>query len=293
MNSIVQSSTELDESLLESSPTGNTLFPIFLKLDEVAVLVVGGGNVGLEKLSALLRNSPRAQVTLVGREIRPEIRSLTAGFPQVVLVEKSFEPADLEEKQLVIAATDDRSLHQEIRRLAHAKNLLINVADTPDLCDFYLGSIVQKGDLKLAISTNGKSPTIAKRLREMLQEALPNELDNLLQQMPAIRHQLSGDFTEKVQSLNTLTASLVAGEEALSAVIPHQNLQKIRDRKWRRIATAALAAFGLSLIFHFISFFIPPQEWLPLVKSIDPQFWTFVAVGFGAQLADGLLGMGY
>ncbi len=279
--------------MLESSASGNTLFPIFLKLDQAEVLVVGGGNVGLEKLTALLNNSPAARITLVAREIRPEIHELVARFPQVVLLEKSFETADLQDKQLVIAATDDRALHVEIRRLAHEQGLLVNVADTPDLCDFYLGSVVQKGDLKLAISTNGKSPTIAKRLKEILHESLPEEINDLLQHMPAIRHKLSGDFTEKVRTLNALTASLVAGEEALTAVIPHQNLERIRDRKWRRIATFAFAAFVLSLIINVVSFYFPLHEWPGLLAQIDPQFWMFVAVGFGAQLVDGLLGMGY
>ncbi len=271
----------------------NTLFPIFLKLEQLDVLVIGGGNVGLEKMSALLRNSPAARVTLVGREIRPDLRAFVVDFPQVVLHEKPFEPSDLTGKQLVIAATDDKALHGEIRRLAHAQGILVNVADTPAECDFYLGSVVQKGDLKLAISTNGKSPTIAKRLKETLTEVLPNELHELLQHMPAIRQKLGGDFSEKVRTLNRLTASLVAGEEVLAAVIPHQNLERIRDRKWRRIATTMMAAFGLLLVYTIVSFYVPVKTWPERISSIPPDFWMFVAVGFGAQLVDGLLGMGY
>ena len=204
-----------------------------------------------------------------------------------------FQIPHLNGKQLVVCATDDTSLHHEIRRLAHARGILVNVADTPAECDFYLGSIVQKGDLKIAISTNGKSPTIAKRLKETLNDLLPDELDDLLQNMPAIRERLDGDFSEKVKALNALTASLAAGEEVLATVMPHQNLDHIRDRKWRRIATAALAAFGLSLIFNVVSFYIPTQTWPDLIASIDTQFWLFIGVGFMAQLADGLLGMGY
>lgn len=272
---------------------GNTLFPIFLKLEHLHVLIVGGGNVGLEKLSAVMRNSPAAQVTLVGREIRHDLRAFAADYPQINLLEKAFEPWDLEDKQLVVCATDNPALHQDIRRQAHERGLLVNVADTPAECDFYLGSIVQKGDLKIAISTNGKSPTIAKRLKETFQDALPDELHDLLQNMPAIRERLSGDFSEKVRTLNALTAPLAAGEEVLSAVFPHQNLDHIRDRKWRRIATAAVAAFGLLLIFNIISFYVPVSTWSELTRSIDPQFWTFMLVGFLAQMADGLLGMGY
>ena len=271
----------------------NTLFPIFLKLEKFEVLIVGGGNVGLEKITAVLNNSPETRVTLVAGRILPELRRFASDFPQVRLIERDFVTSDLEGKQFVLAATDDKALNYEIRSLAAAKGILVNVADTPDACDFYLSSIVQKGDLKVAISTNGKSPTIAKRLKETLNEVLPDELDGLLQNMPAVRHKLGGDFAEKVRSLNALTASLAVGEEALSAVLPHQNLERIRDTKWRRIATAALAAFGLLLVCNVIAFYVPLNDWPGALKRIDPLIWTFVCVGFLAQLVDGLLGMGY
>lgn len=273
--------------------SANRLFPVFLKLEQMNVLVVGGGNVGFEKLHALLKNSPKAAITVVGREIRPDLRTFVEDYPQVVLLEKSYEPADLDDKHIVIAATDDRGLHIDIRREAHDRGLLVNVADTPELCDFYLGSIVQKGDLKIAISTNGKSPTIAKRLRELFTEILPDELHSVLQHMPAIRKQLGGDFAEKVRLLNAITAPLAAGSEAITAVIPHQNLDLIKDRKWRQRATAAMVAFSVLLICNVISFYIPYHDWPKAIGDIDPMFWTFVGVGFMAQMADGMLGMGY
>jgi hypothetical protein len=293
-----KNTAETSEGVAQSHPLtantrGNPLFPIFLKLEQLHTLVVGGGNVGLEKISALLRNAPQARVTLVGREIRQDLRDFVSDFQHVTLLEKPFEVADLDEKNLVVCATDDRELHRSIRRLAHERGLLVNVADTPAECDFYLGSIVQKGDLKIAISTNGKSPTIAKRLKETLNEVLPDELNDLLQNMPAIREKLGGDFSEKVRSLNMLTASIAAGEEVLTTVLPHQNLDRIGDRRWRRIATAAMAAFGLSLIFNVLSYYVPTHTWPDLVASIDREFWVFLGVGFLAQLADGLLGMGY
>lgn len=274
-------------------PAGNNLFPVFLKLEHFDVLIVGGGYVGMEKITAVLGNSPGTRVTLVASDISEEIKTFVADYPHVILQEKPFERSDLQGKQFVIAATDDAFVNRQIKALAAARGLLVNVADTPHLCDFYLSSIVQKGDLKIAISTNGKSPTIAKRLKETLNESLPGELDDILQHMQLIRQKIGGDFAEKVRSLNSLTASLAAGEEALSAVIPHQNLERIEDRRWRRLATAALAAFGLSLIFNVVSFYIPTHTWPELVGRIDPQFWVFIGVGFVAQLADGLLGMGY
>ena len=83
--------------------------------------------------------------------------------------------------------------------------MLINVADTPDLCDFYLGSVVTKGHLKIGISTNGKSPTMAKRLREYFEEAIPEDTSTLLERMHQIRDRLKGDFSEKVKALNEIT----------------------------------------------------------------------------------------
>ena len=107
----------------------------------------------------------------------------------------------------MILATDNRNLHETIRKFARSRRILVNVADTPDLCDFYLGSVVTKGNLKIGVSTNGKSPTISKRIREYLEEALPEETNELLDNMNKIRDQIKGDFNEKVKVLNEVTSS--------------------------------------------------------------------------------------
>ncbi len=273
---------------------GNTLFPIFLKLEKFRVLIVGGGYVGLEKIRAVLNNSPQTRITLVGATISPAIRDYASDFPQVVLIEKPFESGDLDGQQFAIAATDDRVLNEQIRDLAAENGILCNVADTPELCDFYLSSIVQKGDLKIAISTNGKSPTIAKRLKETFQDALPDELDQVLQKMPVIRHRLKGDFSEKVNTLSELTSVLVA-EPALAVrdALRQRNLSQIDGGKWRLIARAALTAFALLLVANILALYVPGESWDSLVSNLDTTFWLFVATGFAAQFIDGLLGMGY
>lgn len=187
---------------------GNHLFPVFLKLENLETLVVGGGNVGQEKLEALLRNAPEAPITLVADFIKDEIYELGQKYPQVKLVKRKFVPEDLENKDLVILATDNRKLHESIKQLTRGKHLLTNVADTPDLCDFYLGSVVQKGDLKIAISTNGKSPTVAKRMRQYFEELLPDSIQDILDNMKKIRDSLQGDFNHKVKMLNEVTAMM-------------------------------------------------------------------------------------
>lgn len=185
----------------------NNLFPVFLKLEELDTLIVGGGNVGLEKLNALLKSSPAAKVTVVAGLIKDEIRALAAGSNRIRIIERNFRVRDLQHKDLLLLATDNPQLHHRIKGLARKRRLLVNVADTPDLCDFYLGSVVTKGNLKIGISTNGKSPTIARRMREYLEEALPDDTDALLKNMQAIRERIKGDFAHKVKMLNDLTSS--------------------------------------------------------------------------------------
>lgn len=191
----------------------NNLFPIFLKLESLTTLIVGGGNVGLEKISNILKNSPAAKIHLVAREIHPEIKLLAEKHPTVVLEERNFKLWDLWSADLVLLATNNRQTNQHILKFAKSRGLLVNVADTPDLCDFYLGSVVSKGQLKVGISTNGKSPTVAKRFREFLEEAIPEDTEQLLDNMKGIRDKIKGDFQDKVKTLNEVTAQWLKKNE--------------------------------------------------------------------------------
>ena len=190
----------------------NNLFPLFLKLEQFRVLIIGAGPIGLEKLTAVLSNSPATAITLIARTIHPGIYQLLQAYPnnKVEVLQRSFLESDLMDCDIVISAVNDKNLSREIHQQAKQLKRLINVADTPDLCDFYLSSIVRKGNLKIAISTNGKSPTLAKRLKELLNEVLPEELNSLMDNLSAIRNQLKGNFAEKVKHLNELTSILVS-----------------------------------------------------------------------------------
>ena len=186
----------------------NELFPVFLKLEKLSLLIVGGGYVGMEKLTAVLQNSPEANVKLVATVISNEIKTLSKNYPKLILIERPYQSYDIDGADIVIAAVNDRAISEQVVADAKQKNKLVNAADKPDLCDFYLSSVVQKGNLKIAISTNGKSPTMAKRIKEVLNEIMPDELDAVLNNMQSIRNKLSGDFTEKVKQLNEITKSL-------------------------------------------------------------------------------------
>jgi len=271
---------------------GNKLFPVFLKLEELAVLLVGGGNVGLEKLQAILHNAPATSVTVIGTEISEEVKKLAADHSNILLIEKPFEPADLDNKDIVVVAVNDPAVSGYIRVLAKQKKLLVNVADNPELCDFYLGSIVQKGNLKIAISTNGKSPTVAKRLKEQINSMVPDEIESVLQNMHIIRKDLTGDFAEKVKQLNELTKVLAAKQVTLEEVnIPG-------SKKWQKIVRWTLLAFVFMLLGHGILSYVPFASLVDGLKTIPryidtKSFLLMLLTGFMAQMVDGSLGMGY
>ncbi|MCU0416161.1 MAG: bifunctional precorrin-2 dehydrogenase/sirohydrochlorin ferrochelatase [Cytophagaceae bacterium] len=194
---------------------GNLLFPVFFRLERLFVVVIGGGAVGTEKVTAILTNSPMAKIKVVAPEIRAEIENLQSFHPGLELVYKTYEASDLMGADLVVAATCIVELNKQVHADAKKGKQLINVADTPELCDFYLSSIVKKGDLKIAISTNGKSPTFAKRLREILTEALPDSIDAILQQLHTLRNSLKGDFEFKVQKMDEITKEIVNKKDIL------------------------------------------------------------------------------
>lgn len=212
----------------ESVSQQNTLYPIFLKLHTLRLLLVGAGEVGYEKLSFILKSSPDAQITVVAPWISPEVQAIADHNESVRLIQRPFLSDDLRARDLVIAATDKQEVNAYVRTEARKRGILVNVADTPELCDFYLGAIVTRGNLKVAISTNGQSPTFAKRFRQMLEAMLPEETSDLLGHLKVVRDRLTGDFASKVKQLNAITASLVeqptAGssesEPAASQVLP-------------------------------------------------------------------------
>ncbi|MCA6451045.1 MAG: TSUP family transporter [Chitinophagaceae bacterium] len=280
--------------IVSADGSGNPLFPVFLKLENLPVLLVGGGNVAYEKLRSLLGNAPNAGIRVVAIGISEQIRELAQQYPGVKLVQKSYAATDLEGAEIVVVAVNDIHLSECIRKDAKERNLLVNVADKPALCDFYLGSIVQKGNLKIAISTNGKSPTVAKRIKEVLNEIIPPEMDDVLNDMQQIRQQLNGDFTDKVKQLNDLTKVLVAKQVSLDEV----SLKKQKEKKWQQIVKLCLFAFVCMILGAAVFSYFPAKELYGLVRSVPAyidtsSFLMMLLTGFLAQMVDGSLGMGY
>ncbi len=191
----------------------NNLYPIFLKVKELNVLIIGGGNVAEEKLTFLLKSSPDASVTMVS----PMFREATVALAKkgnVKLVKSKYKKRFLKGRHIVVATTDKPKVNEKVYKHCREKSILVNVADNPPLCDFYMGGIVTKGNVKVAISTNGKSPTMAKRLRQFFEEVIPENIDDLVKNLNEYRKTIKGDFEEKVEKLNEFTKGIIENKES-------------------------------------------------------------------------------
>ncbi len=186
----------------------NNLYPIFLKTSQLETLIVGGGYVALEKLSFLLKSSPNSKVTMVSPFFREETIVLANKFDVKMIVD-DYKKLYLLNKHIVVATTDKVDVNIKIYKDCKERNILVNVADNPPYCDFYMGGIVTKGNVKIAISTNGKSPTTAKRLRQFFEDVIPENIDDLVKNLNVYRRTIKGNFEQKVEKLNDFTKGLV------------------------------------------------------------------------------------
>ncbi|WP_424003877.1 precorrin-2 dehydrogenase/sirohydrochlorin ferrochelatase family protein [Maribacter sp. IgM3_T14_3] len=190
----------------------NELYPVFLKVSNLHILIVGGGNVALEKLTFLLKSSPKAQVEMVAPMFREETIALANKF-DIKMNVANFDVSYLKGKHIAIATTDNVPVNEQVYHHCRERQILVNVADNPPFCDFYMGGIVTKGNVKVAISTNGKSPTTAKRLRQFFEDVIPENIDDLVKNLNEFRKTIKGDFEEKVETLNEFTKGLVNKKE--------------------------------------------------------------------------------
>ena len=168
-------------------------YPIMVDLTNRQVLVVGGGSVAGRKIRTLLEYG--AVVNLVSKELSPEIKNYTDSG-EVRYLGEEFSPVYLEDMFLVIAATDDEELNHRISQIAEAKGLLINAVDQPSDCNFIVPSIIKKGDLVVAVSTSGKSPAMAKKIRKQLTEYFGDEYEPFLRIMGRIRSEVISSGTD-------------------------------------------------------------------------------------------------
>ena len=158
--------------------------PIVVSLDGEPVVVVGGGPVAERKVAGLLEAG--ARVTVVSPEVTAAIDAWH-GEGRIALELRPYRAGDLEGARLAYAATDDDSVSRAVRAEADQRRVWLNVADVPDLCDFYVPAVVRRGDLTVAVTTGGGSPGLARRIREWLDGQLGPELTSLTERLSALR----------------------------------------------------------------------------------------------------------
>ncbi len=163
--------------------------PIFIDITQKSCLVVGGGDIALRKIQLLLRAG--ARVVCVAKTCCEGVETL-ARQTKIQYIQREFEPSDIASQVLIVSATDDKSLNQQVSELANAANIPVNVVDSPDLCGFIMPSIVDRSPLIIAISSAGKAPVLARLIRAKLESTIPHAYGKLAQ--------LAGDFRAQVKA---------------------------------------------------------------------------------------------
>jgi len=162
-------------------------YPVHLDIQNRSCLVVGGGSVGTRKVITLLACG--ARVTVISPAVSDRLQELSRSGALTVK-KRAYHSRDLDGVFLVIGATDDETLNRRISDDAEDRNTLCNIADRPEVCNFILPSIVHRDDLVITISTSGKSPALAKKLRQTLENQFGKEYGDFLQLLGAVRRKL-------------------------------------------------------------------------------------------------------
>ncbi|MGD0892516.1 MAG: siroheme synthase CysG [Terracidiphilus sp.] len=200
-----------------------SMLPIFLKLEGRRCLLVGAGNVALDKVGSLLKTG--LQLRVVAPDARPEIQQL-AREGKVEWIQRAFEPSDLDGNTLVIAATDAPEVNATVYRESVERGILANSVDDIPNCDFFFGSVVSRGNLQLAISTAGESPAVAQRLRREIDEQLPADLGPWLENLGELRREILA-IHPRGEARKLLLHQLAQRELCESVTCPSRQLAQI------------------------------------------------------------------
>ena len=209
----------------------NDLFPVFLKIQNKSCLVIGGGNVAWRKVNNLL--AVEAKVTIIAKKIDNKFNSLATN-DKILLKLKNYAENDLENAFLVFVCTNDRSLNNKIYHDCLARNILVNVADSPAECVFYQPSVVSQGDLKIAISVNGKCCSLAKKIRQDLEKQYDEKYNTIIDYLHKIRQYLIKNEKDEQTRKNILAKIVNSGKLYDQDKINTNNNINIKEelKKW-------------------------------------------------------------
>ena len=208
----------------------SSLFPMFLKLEGKRCLVIGAGKVGEPKIGGLLDTG--AHVTVVAPDASEGVKHW-AREGRIRLELRGFAVDDLEGISLAVVATASRNLNEFIYREAQRRGVLCNVVDVPDLCDFYYPAVVRRGDLQIAISTNGQSPSLAQKLRQQIERQFSAAYGPWVTELGETRRLVLAsdlDAEQKSELLHSL-----ASRQALYAALAEKSVKKESEKNDRRV----------------------------------------------------------
>jgi len=162
-------------------------FPMFYDLRDKRVLVVGGGNIALEKLEKLVLFTK--EITVIAKEVKYNTYTLIKEHC-LSYYQRAYRRGDIDNFNIVIVATDDIELQESIYLESRGKNILVNAVDNTNYCDFIFPSFIKRGDLTVAISTSGSSPAFAKRFKHIIEEKIPDDIEEFLKKLKELRYKL-------------------------------------------------------------------------------------------------------
>ena len=192
----------------------NSLFPMFIKLTGRQVLVVGAGKIGEPKIGGLLETGARIRV--VALDATPTVREW-ARAGKIELELRAYTADDLVGAFLTVVATSSRTLNERIYHEAQSRGLLCNVVDVPDLCDFFYPSVVRRGDLQIAVSTAGQSPSLAQKIRQQLEKQFGPAYAAWVADLGETRRVILASDLDKKRKLELLHS--LASREAVEAAL--------------------------------------------------------------------------
>ena len=162
-------------------------YPINLNIENRMCIVIGGGKVAERKILSLL--DCKADVTVISPKVTRFIKKLS-NESKICILKRDFRKGDLKGAFMVIAATNSSRINYKIFQEANKKNILVNIVDSPEFCDFIMPSSIRRGDLLITISTGGKAPALSKKLRIMLEEIIGKEYGKILEKLSDFRDKL-------------------------------------------------------------------------------------------------------
>ncbi len=195
------------------------LFPVFLKLEGRKVLVVGAGNVGEQKISGLL--STGAFIRVVAPQATELVRQW-AVEGRIRFDQRGYAASDLDDMALVIVATAVTELNRQVYSDAQQRGILCNIVDVPEQCDFYYPAVVRRGDLQIAISTSGQSPSLAQRIREQIEQQFGPAYAGWVKELGEVRRRVLGSSLHPERKRYLLQS--LASRAALDAEVERQKI---------------------------------------------------------------------